>query len=141
MTKHKTDLPVPSQMDQLIAIYDQAACDESAEYVLAAALSGAADQAGLAPDRDDFETRCNQRKMFMGRIIEIIRERGLLSPQSAPAPDAQRLAFQEKLRSAILSNPLVSEIDLSPALDTEQGDRCRDCGSTEAGNCFYCKAD
>jgi hypothetical protein len=23
----------------------------------------------------------------------------------------------------------------------EEGDRCRECGSTEAGGCFYCKAD
>jgi hypothetical protein len=61
-------------MDQLIEIHDQAACDESSEYVMACNLAGAADQAGIVPDSDDFETRCNQRKVFMGRVIEIIRE-------------------------------------------------------------------
>lgn len=70
-------------MDQLIAICDQAACDESPEYVLAATLTGAADEAGITPDGDDFETRCNQRKIFIGRVIEIIRERGLLAPRVA----------------------------------------------------------
>ena len=83
----KTEMPSPHRMNQLIAICDKAACDESAEYVLAATLTGAADEAGIAPDGDDFETRCNQRKMFMGRVIELIRERGLVSPQ--PAPDAE----------------------------------------------------
>lgn len=78
----RTELPSQARMDQLIAISNQAACDESAEYVLAATLSGAADEAGLVPDGGDFETRHNQRKVFMGRVIEIIRERGLLSPQS-----------------------------------------------------------
>jgi hypothetical protein len=25
--------------------------------------------------------------------------------------------------------------------EAEDDQRCTDCGSTEAGNCFYCKAD
>lgn len=33
------------------------------------------------------------------------------------------------------------DVEAQPALDAEQGDRCRDCGSSEEGNCFYCKAD
>jgi len=82
-TQTKTEMPRQYRMDQLIEICDRAACDESAEYVLAATLTGAADEAGITPNGFDFETRCNQRKVFMGRVIEIIRERGLLAPRVA----------------------------------------------------------
>lgn len=78
-TQIKTEMPSPNRMVRLIAICDDAARDESAEYALAATLTGAADETGITPDGDDFETRCNQRKMFMGRVIEIIRERGLIN--------------------------------------------------------------
>jgi DnaJ-class molecular chaperone len=60
-------MPSQHRMDQLIEICDQAARDESAEYVLAATLTGAADEAGITPDGAYFETRCNQRKIFTGR--------------------------------------------------------------------------
>lgn len=82
-TQIKTEMPSPHRMDQLIAICDKAAVNESPEYVLAATLTGAADEAGVTPDGDDFETRCSQRKVFMGRVIEIIRERGLLTVRVA----------------------------------------------------------
>jgi hypothetical protein len=33
------------------------------------------------------------------------------------------------------------EQDKITAKEAEDDQRCADCGSTEAGNCFYCKAD
>lgn len=83
MNTQKTELPSPTRMDRLLAIHEQAAFDESTEYVLAATLLGAADETGLTPDSNNFAARCVQRKAFMGRVIEIIRERGLLGPQEA----------------------------------------------------------
>lgn len=34
-----------------------------------------------------------------------------------------------------------TETDDERAIQIEDDLRCRECGSTEAGNCFYCKMD
>lgn len=62
----------PSRLNQLIAICDKAACDESPEYVMACALLNAAERLAFTTKDVSSETRHEQTKAFIGRAIEII---------------------------------------------------------------------